>query len=375
MTIRRIAIFLSIVAISLFVFNIYNKPNPAVAICINRSLPADKIIAACTKLVETPDVSAKNLAYLLLKRSRAFRRLRDYENAIADLDRALVLKPDYSYAWIHKAYNHIAAGDRAAADSAFEAALALDPDSIFTLIQRAKLYYAKGYYEQAQQDYERVLKYDPENSKAWLNIANMIINRGNFDVAIEWLNQAAIALPDEPQIYESLGSLYLLHRKDLEKSLWAFSRLETLRPDYEATQLWLGATQLRLGEESLGKEHIERFTALFDQNSSASGGLISSAIIDLGTDVLLGESTLFMYRGIAYGALDRPDISRIEFEKFVVEGGAFALKLLKDIMAESGYCVRRDCGDDLEGQLGTALDEYIKSLEGGLSLKLTGDSQ
>jgi len=59
LTIRRIAIFLSIVAISLFAFNIYNKPNPAVGICINDSFPSDQIIAACNALIETPDVSVK----------------------------------------------------------------------------------------------------------------------------------------------------------------------------------------------------------------------------------------------------------------------------------------------------------------------------
>ena len=216
MTVRRLAVLLSIVAISLFAINAYNRPNQTTAICVDSSLTPSEIVGACTEMIKHANADPSQMVSLLNYRAWAYKRDGDLESAIADLDRAVELKPDTLRTWINRAYIHDAAGNTDAVAEDFAAALALEPDRTTTFMHRAKLNYLRGNYDLARQDYETVLRLAPRHLNAIINIANIHINNGDYDAAIDWLSEWTLELPDDPSIVETLGSLYLLHRQDFD---------------------------------------------------------------------------------------------------------------------------------------------------------------
>ena len=369
MTVRRLAIFLSIVAISLFAFNAYNRPSQAASICVDGSYTPSKIISACTELIESSDATPSQMVSYLNHRSWAFKRDGDLEAAIFDLDSILEIEPAYLNAWINKAYYHDDLGDIDAAAEDFAAALALEPNNTSTLMRRAKMSYLRGDYELAQQDYERVLRLVPRHLKAIINIANIHINNGNYDVAIDWLNEWALKLPNEPDIFETLGSLYLLHRRDFGGSIEAFLKLFELRPEYENTLLWLGSTHILLGDEEVGIQYIERFSEKLVEKNGLGEAPFRGMVLNAAQYVLIGDRAQFLVRGTIYGGLSRSELAWIEFERFVVEGGDIAIQLLRDVLKAHHYCNNPDCGTDIDGNFGTAINAYISDLEGLITLK------
>lgn len=68
-------------------------------------------------------------AQALMNQGLALRRLRRYQEALVDYDRALALKPDYALAWNNRGVVLLDLGRNAEAEAAFNRALELDPNN------------------------------------------------------------------------------------------------------------------------------------------------------------------------------------------------------------------------------------------------------
>ena len=96
---------------------------------------------------------------------------RDYDRAIADLNMAINIKPDYTAAFNVRglAYNAKGDGDRAIAD--FDQAIRIDPKNAAALTNRGDAYQKKRDYDRAIADFDQAIKADPNFAGAWLSAA------------------------------------------------------------------------------------------------------------------------------------------------------------------------------------------------------------
>jgi len=355
LTVRRLAILLSIVAISLFAFSVYNRPSQAFAVCTSCDAPSD-IIRACTELIESSDTTPESLVSYLNSRAWAFRRSSDLDAAISDLDRALAVDPDILRTWVNRAYVHNAAGDIDAVAEDFDAALALEPDKIWTLMHRAKLSYLRGDYELAQQDYERITQLDSNNSRASVNLIAVHLKLENYDIAIELLNQAALNWPEGSIIYDALGRLYYYHSNNSEKALQAFSTVAELAPDSIMAPLYLAMVHFSDGNEELGQKYLVRFSEIFAELEPSD-----ATVFDVITHKILKYYIPLKHlrMGLGYGAIGLPDRAKNSFNSYIQTGGYWASSIMSELVHE--YAPE------------DTLDSYIEYLESKMLLEALAD--
>lgn len=112
---------------------------------------------------------------LLVEHATAGVQLGRNEEAIADLDRALVLAPSRGDALTLRASARRAAGDYAAAEADVAAALRLDPDDADALLERGILRQHAGDLEGARADWERTMSLSPDSGVADLAQQNIAL--------------------------------------------------------------------------------------------------------------------------------------------------------------------------------------------------------
>ena len=335
-----------------------------VATCSNYDLAPVEIIPACTALIELQGISDANLVDVLFKRGSAYRRQANYQSATSDVDWALRVQPNHAYSWATRAYVYENTGDKNTAEEIFLKAIALNPDPnwerTWLFASRANLFYLRGNYTRSLQDYDRALKYQPEYYRAFMRTVFIHIEQKEYDLAIDLLNQAATIWPDEKRVFELLGQLHYHYSEDFGQVLVAFSRFAEIETVDEIALYYLGLTHLKFGAEDVGKNYIERFAAHADKTKFAGRGMIRDAIIHLLDKVLLGESSQFVFRGMAYGSARRPELARIEFDRSLQEGGVHAQKIIQD------FVIEHDLYSDIrsEQNIDNSIDRLIKYCEG-----------
>lgn len=108
----------------------------------------------------------------------------EHEAALAALDSALALDPDYASALSNRGIVHLqlARWDAALAD--FDRVVELRPDEAKSWYDRAYALDAVGEYERALVDLDRAIELDPEYADAWQNRGIVRARRGELDLAI-----------------------------------------------------------------------------------------------------------------------------------------------------------------------------------------------
>ena len=89
----------------------------------------DRRIRGCTQIIEREDASPIYIAGAYEARGLAYHKMRDYDRAIADFDKAIELNPDKVGFHISKGISYIEKRDRERAIAAFRKALEIDPSN------------------------------------------------------------------------------------------------------------------------------------------------------------------------------------------------------------------------------------------------------
>ena len=357
MTIRRLSFLLSIIAIGLASVSLYIGPDTTALTCVNRG-KSSGILSACTALIENPDTEPDELPVYLYKRAWAAGRMDDFEMALADMNRALELRPNTPLIWVYRAFINNAKGDFFAADADFDQALALAPENLFTIMDRAVIYTGRRAYEDALRDYERASEIDPESKRAAIGVINSLEKLSAFDQAIERRIAAATQWPEDADLLYNLGSLQY-GTQDYRAAISSFEAAARLDPDHELSLFLLGATNLRLGNISLGKSYIEQFAAQFAQSMETDGGLYRRAIALIANVTQLAGNTEFFFRGASYAVIGQPELSRAAFQRYLESGGRNAMLIMQDLLAPYYECAGANCDGRIDEGYEAALNRYI----------------
>jgi len=360
MTLRRLNILLVSIAIALGANAYFSGPDNAFSTCMNWNKAADTL-AACTKLIDSPDTKAEDLPVLLSKRAWAARRMGDFEAAMVDIDGALELQPNGPLIWVNRAFVNDAQDNWAAADEDFERALALAPENLFTIMDRATILTRRGDNSGALRDYLRALEIDPNSKRAMNGIIQSYKNLKQYERALEWLNQAMQQWPKDANYAREVGVIQYANLEDYQAALESFEAAAVLDPTYQVNLFFLGATNFKLGRIELGKSYIERHAEQMAQSLKNDGGLFQHAMMVFADATQIVGNSEFFFRGVSYAMAEQPEFARIEFDSYLESGGSNAMLIMRSLLATYGACNPPDCELSEKENYNQALTQYLEA--------------
>lgn len=166
-------------------------------------------ITLCSRAIRSGDLAAPELASVFNTRGNARLRQGNYENAIADFDAAIRLRPDYANAYSNRANARLRQGlnDEAIAD--YDRAIELDPYDANAYMSRGIALGRKGMDEKAVADYARAVELDPDYAQAYYNRGIAYQALGRTKEAAQDFRRAQELMPGNPIVNRKLRELGL----------------------------------------------------------------------------------------------------------------------------------------------------------------------
>jgi tetratricopeptide (TPR) repeat protein len=109
-------------------------------------------------------------AYVRANRAYSFFRLRRYEEALSDANRAIGITENRDYklgssVYLYRGSTHLRLGDVKSAISDFDRSLALEPGQPYALYERGFARFSVNNFDGAKSDFEELLKAEPSSSR------------------------------------------------------------------------------------------------------------------------------------------------------------------------------------------------------------------
>ncbi|AEF81373.1 tetratricopeptide repeat protein [Leadbettera azotonutricia] len=118
-----------------------------------------------------------------VSRGNSYRRKGDAERAIADYTRALKLKSDYAEIYNYRGYLYCQKGDHSAAIADFTQAIKFRSNYADAFFNRAYAYGKLKDWDKTITDYSQVIKLEPKNAIAYNQRAGAYLNKGDSEKA------------------------------------------------------------------------------------------------------------------------------------------------------------------------------------------------
>jgi tetratricopeptide (TPR) repeat protein len=186
-----------------------------------------------------------------------------YPDSEASFQKALSINPKLTSAWQGLGQVLDSESKFDAALAAFEKVTQQSPDSTTAYLSIAQLQDKRGEWTLAQTAYQKVLQLDPDNVAAKNNLAwNYAEHGGNIDVALRLAQEANQSSPDNPEVCDTLGWVYI--KKNAPASaVQVLKKSLALAPNNPEYNYHLGVAYLREGDAVRAKDllraavHIE----------------------------------------------------------------------------------------------------------------------
>jgi tetratricopeptide (TPR) repeat protein len=149
-----------------------------------------RVIAACTRLINSRGDDANARAMVYLSRGNMFRRRHEYDRALADYNESLRLRPDYAPAYTSRGNAWRGKGERDRAIADHSDAIRLAPDYAEAYNNRGNVWADMKEWERAIADYDRAIALKPVYPIAFFNRALVFRATGERDREIADLREA-----------------------------------------------------------------------------------------------------------------------------------------------------------------------------------------
>jgi tetratricopeptide (TPR) repeat protein len=165
-----------------------------------------------------------------------------------------------------------AAGRIDAAIALLDAALRLKPEFPEALCSGAYILQSQGHAAGALAFYDRALSLNPQDAVAWYNRGCLLLERGHADAALASLERACALQPDHAAAHSNRGAaLYALAR--LGDAVEAYLRALALQPNSPEAELNLGNALMRLGRYAEARDAYRRASSLRPNYARALCGI------------------------------------------------------------------------------------------------------
>jgi tetratricopeptide (TPR) repeat protein len=172
-----------------------------------------------------------NFAFAYRNRGWAYYWLKEYQRAFADFNHTLELDPNDPYAYYRRGWAYARLKDYQQAIADFDRALELEPNFSWAHCGRGWAYYDQKDYQRALVDFNRALELDPNytfasNGRGWV-----YYNLKAYQQALVDFNHVLELDPNDPYVYFRRGSAYH-HLKNYQQALVDFNHALELNPNF-----------------------------------------------------------------------------------------------------------------------------------------------
>lgn len=189
--------------------------------------------AALENLNQGIAISKKNASAYVMRAEVLTRSRHDFENALADMDSAILLEPRYAGYFINRAFMKYNLDDYFGAMADYDYAIALDPSSQEAHFNRGLLRAEVGDNNKAISDFDFVLKTNPSNFMALYNRA-----------------------------------LLYMRTRQYREAASDFTAILKKYPNFEAGYMARGEAKNRMGDKKGSEADYERAMAIFRRNKT-----------------------------------------------------------------------------------------------------------
>jgi protein O-mannosyl-transferase len=117
-------------------------------------------------------------------RGTAYGKMGQYDKALEDLDKAIMLYPDYSDAYSNRGIIYSKIGLLDSALQSFNKAVALKPNAAEAYSNRGVAYAMNGQYDKALEDYDRAIELNQDYAVSYYNRGKLFLNTGKQERAL-----------------------------------------------------------------------------------------------------------------------------------------------------------------------------------------------
>lgn len=214
---------------------------------------------------EAPKEDLSNPRFLAYRASQLLSVGR-VDEAGADIERALILDPNYSDAFALQAIIAVVQNEKEKALNSAQKAVEADPNSATARLALSYAQQAGFDLEGARESVEEAVKLDPSNALAWARLAELWSSLGYLDKSLDAAKKAVGLDPNLARTQMVLGFAYLTQVKTAE-SRAAFEKAIALDQADPLSRLGLGLAKIRDGDLEAGGREIE-IAASLDPNNS-----------------------------------------------------------------------------------------------------------
>ncbi len=288
---------------------------PAIALLCTALMPLGRYAETITHYDRLVELQPN--ANLFVGRAAAHVVIQDFEQALADLRRALELDPGEvdAYELRGEVYFETARYEPALAD--FTRVVDLDPGRVLARINRAATLSKLGQPDEAVKEINRALESDPDNHQGLLNRAALLAEQNRFDAALRDLDRVIELDPTSAKALAGRGQL-LGESGARDQALVDLNRAIELEPATEWIRVERGDILFRMGRYREALADFDRAIALNPANEWArlrrgqtnlALDLYLEALADFDRAIALGreDAWTLAQRGEVYRLLKRYD--------------------------------------------------------------------
>lgn len=215
-----------------------------------------------------PGVSPK----VCLNLGMAYKKSGRRQEAIEMLNKAILIRPDYTEAYSNLGYAYAEEGRYDEAIRLYRKALALEPRHVEAYVNFGNTYVFMEQPEKAISMFKKVLEIDPANVKAYVNLGNVYSSAGRFVEGIGSFEKAISLEPYNAYAYTNLGNAYSVTGRR-EDAIAAYRKSIKIDPAIAKTYYNLGCVYRDAGRDGDAIESFKKTIRADPKNTGARVGL------------------------------------------------------------------------------------------------------
>jgi len=183
--------------------------------------------------------------------------LSDYTDAESEFRAAATTNPQMALAWQGLGQALAAESKDDSAFEAFSTLLQVSPNSSLAYLGIARIHEKRAEWSQAENAYNKLLQGEPDNVVAKNNLAwDYAEHGGDVNVALRLAQDASQAVPDNPEVCDTLGWIYLKQNSP-RNAIEVLSKSVRLAPQNPEYNYHLGIAYLRNGDSNKAKQLLQ----------------------------------------------------------------------------------------------------------------------
>lgn len=287
-------------------------------------------------------------AYAYNAWGNAFYVLGRYEESVVKYGQAIELRPDAAVYHANLAGAYIGLEEYDLAIAALEDAVTVDPEYAWAYNKWGSLLYDQGFYAEAAEEFEWAVALEPGDAEYHANLANAYRELGENDLAAREYEQAVSLDPGDDASYNRWGNILYAEGEYLEaaEKYLAAVEIDPFDAVYHAN---LATAYRKLGEYEWAVAEYEQAVALDPDYASAYNGWGNALYAleryaeaaekyEMAIELAPDEAVYHYNLGLAYGQLgqNQQAITALEraAELAALEGDADLLQDAQDKLAE-----------------------------------------